>query len=108
MAKKGTTKTKKVVTDEMTATEVVENIINDATTVEVQELVEKVENIIPTEEIETLTENLPIEEVLPQLNEKMEELNEVKEEIEKQMKQMSKKLTNSQVTYMWNGVSLFE
>ena len=108
MAKKGTTKTKKVVTDDMTATEVIENIINDATMETVQELVEKVENTIPTDNMTVFDEASNVEDIIPQLTEKMAELDDIKEAIETNKKEVTKKLTNSQVTYSWNGVSLFE
>ena len=108
MAKKESTKAKKVVTEKLTSENIIETIANDAITKEVKELVDEVENIIPTEEFVVITETTKPEDILPQLNEKMEELDNVKKEVEKAIDYISKKIGNSQMTYTWNGMNMFE
>lgn len=108
MAKKETTKLKKTPTEKLTTQSVLENIANDVVIDEVKEIVEQVEKVLPNEDLITINETTSPEEIIPQLTQKMEELDAVKETIEKTMKDMSKKLSNSQITYMWNGVNLFE
>ena len=38
----------------------------------------------------------------------LEELDNVKKEVEKAINNINKKINNSQMTYSWNGINMFE
>lgn len=115
MAKKNTKKTVEAA-PEVSATEnnIIENVIEEAVRnmpEEIETITTEFENIKPSDEfIETvMAEPEKAEELL---NEKLDELNNlentIKSEIDKVIKNNPSLKKNSQFTYFWNGMNLYE
>ena len=115
MAKKSTKKAVEVTPDvPVVENNIIENVIEEAVSnmpEEIEAITTEFENIKPSDElIETvIAEPEKAEELL---NEKLDELNNlenaVKNEIDKVIKNNPSLKKNSQFTYFWNGMNLYE
>jgi hypothetical protein len=117
MAKK-TTKTNKqeTIVEQSDSTEVIETIMTEAsekaTTPEIEELEEKLEEIKPTEEFVNQVMENP-ETAQEVLETKIEELDILKAAVEEQINKVinenpNLKKKNSAFTYFWNGMNMYE
>ena len=122
MAKKSTKKVE-VETPEVTPVETVEVVNTEANVEAIMEeavknipeevniIKEELESIKPSEELmeSVITEPEKVEEIL---NSKLEALNNIEEMVQKEIQKVIEKnptlKKNSQYTYMWNGMNLYE